>query len=201
MDESLIGMIRYLVYQQFCSDSEDILYSRDKRIKIKIPGIREVAETLVRTFSGNLTLLETNQYYEYLVEIDKILPLDIEKEWKEFKRVTDDLGDELNGPLAVNFLVAPIRSRMQQHEFEAYMSEAVIKASEQISTPHPQLTARDRLSQLYQLNDSTVSILYNLAFARLLASIFDYHEIYELIDDILSAKMDILVEKIVNESE
>ncbi|MBD3404729.1 MAG: hypothetical protein GF411_01180 [Candidatus Lokiarchaeota archaeon] len=196
MDDSLLGMIRYLVYQQFCSDSEDILYSRDKRIKIKIPHIRRVAEALVDTFSANLDLIKNEQHYEYLVELDKTLPLDIESEWEEFQRITSDLDDNLDVPLAINFLIAPIRSRMQQHEFESYMSEAVSKATTVIETAMPRKTAKENLSQLYQLNDPTVSILYNLSFARLLASIFDFNGIYEIIDDLLSEKMEVLVEKI-----
>ncbi len=50
MSDQLELMVKYLINLQFYSEEEDVLYSRDKRNKITIPGIGEVIAAFENEF-------------------------------------------------------------------------------------------------------------------------------------------------------
>ncbi|MGY5852092.1 MAG: hypothetical protein RTU92_00835, partial [Candidatus Thorarchaeota archaeon] len=111
MENQLELMVKYLVYLQFYSDEEDILFSRDKKVQVSIPGIGPVIDAFVTEFMRPIHLISSGEYRLYLVELAKTLPFDIDEIEQEFNRSMGELPPaEHRIELIANFLIGPIRS-------------------------------------------------------------------------------------------
>ena len=54
MSDQLELMVKYLIHLQFYSEEEDVIFSRDKKQKLSIPGVREVVLTFENEFQQHI---------------------------------------------------------------------------------------------------------------------------------------------------
>jgi len=151
LDDAIELMVEYLVCLQFYDDEDESLYSRDKKIKIKIPGIRPIIKSFIDDFLSCIDLVSHKAYRDYLERLVPKLGFDITNVWTEFNNNINELPqNELTPELVVNFLIGPIRSNLQN---SAFSQSASIDS---------------KIGDAFSRNDDSVSILYNLGFLRFL---------------------------------
>lgn len=198
MEDQLELMVTYLVHLQFYDETEDIIYSRDKKVKISIPGSKLVIQAFVDELLSHLHLLKTKQYRLYLVEISKKLPIDIDKILNDFQSSIEILPEnELTVEMIANFLIGPIRSALHAKEFDTLMARACNDAEDKLIEEDAKEIVEKRKLELFSINDETVALLYNLVVLRLLANVFGTQEVFDRIDSIVQEYYSKLVTKLV----
>lgn len=197
MEDSLHLMVTYLVHLQFYDEEENILYSRDKKSKVSIPGIKAVIQSFVDELINHLDYLKSGNYREYIDEMAKILPINADMIEQEVLSSLEILPEnELTIEMIANFTIGPIRSALHKSEFETCMNRVVQEAEKQHTSADSKEIIRDRLSEFYSINDENVSLLYNLVVIRLLASIYGNDDVLNRIERLINKHCTRLVEKL-----
>ena len=165
--------MKYLVHLQFYSEEEDVLFSRDKKDRLSIEGIGPVVAAFEDEFTQYLNFIRKKEYRAFLEAVAEDIPFDVESVMLEFNNSVRELGSHnLTDELAANFLIGPIRTALQTSEFEACVGEAKRAAVKQLDRNDAEDIVDERISDLYSRNDSTVSMLHNLALLRFLATLY-----------------------------
>ncbi len=122
MEDQLELMVKYLVHLQFYSEEEDVIFSRDKKTRIHVPGAKQVVTAFEEFLKQHIDLIREGKYLKYLERVAETIPIrTTEVEW-EFQSNVREIGEEgLSDELAANFLIGPIRSTIQAKEFEVLM--------------------------------------------------------------------------------
>jgi hypothetical protein len=198
MENSLHLMVTYLVHLQFYDEEEDILYSRDKKVKVSIPGIKPVIQEFVNELLKHLDYLKSRDYRGYIDEIAKVLPINADVIEREVQSSIEILPEnELTAEMMANFTIGPIRSALHKTEFENFMSQVVQETENKIAPTDSRESVQKRLEELYSINDESVSLLYNLVVVRLLASIFSTKDLVDRIESLIEKHRTQLIEKII----
>ena len=170
-------MVKYLIHLQFYSEEEDVLFSRDKKHTLSIPGIGLVVAAFENEFQQHVHLIRKKEYRTFLNLIAKKIPFDSESVLLNFNRSVRELGSHnLTDELSANFLIGPIRSFLQSREFDACMYEIKHEAMIRLGTDDAKTIVSDRISDFFSRNDSTVSMLHNLALLKFLTFLYGSKE-------------------------
>ena len=70
-----IRKVKYLIHLQFYSEEEDVLFSRDKKHTLSIPGIAQVVAAFENEFQQHIHLIRKKEYRTFLDLIAKKNPL------------------------------------------------------------------------------------------------------------------------------
>ncbi|MBE0526178.1 MAG: hypothetical protein IH631_04500, partial [Candidatus Thorarchaeota archaeon] len=124
MSDQLELMVKYLIHLQFYSEEEDVIFSRDQKQKLSIPGIGEVVAAFENEFQQHVHLIRKKEYRTFLNAINKKIPFDVESVLVDFNKSVSELGGHnLTDELSANFLIGPIRSFLHSREFDACIYE------------------------------------------------------------------------------
>ena len=177
MTDQLELMTKYLIHLQFYSEEEDVLFSRDKKHKLSIPGIGEVVAAFENEFQQHVHLIRKKEYRAFLELIAKRIPFDSESVLLNFNRSVSELGSHnLTDELSANFLIGPIRSLLQSREFDACIYEIKHEAIIRLGTDGAKAIVSERIFDFFSRNDSTVSMLHNLALLKFLTFLYGSKE-------------------------
>jgi len=166
-------MVKYLIHLQFYSEEEDVIFSRDKKQKLSIPGVREVVLAFENEFQQHIDLIRKKQYRAFLDAINKKIPFDVEAVLVEFNRNVSELrSHNLTDELSANFLIGPIRSYLQSREFDACIYEIKHEAVIRLDSEDAKALMSARISDFFSRNDSSVSILHTLALLKYITFIY-----------------------------
>ncbi|MGY5881207.1 MAG: hypothetical protein RTV31_13205 [Candidatus Thorarchaeota archaeon] len=173
MPDQLELMVKYLIHLQFYSEEEDVLFSRDKKHKLSIPGVREVVLAFENEFQQHIDLIRKKQYRAFLDAINRKIQFDVEAVLVEFNRSVSELGGHnLTDELSANFLIGPIRSYLQTREFDACIYEIKHEAVIRLDSENAKAHMSARISDFFSRNDSSVSILHTLALLKYITFIY-----------------------------
>ncbi|MDF1538456.1 MAG: hypothetical protein P1Q69_06100 [Candidatus Thorarchaeota archaeon] len=199
MEDQIELMVTYLVHLQFYSEDTGELFSRDKQSKLFIHGIAPIVDAFRCELLGPIDLIKTGNYRQYLDEIAKVLPIDIDIVEDDFNRNVSQLTTQELGPeLIVNFLVGPIRSNLQNTEFEKAIEDILFLAFMRYKTLRPREELQTKLKDMYSQNDSCVAMLYNLVLLRLLVSKYGGDELQYRVNGWVTKYSNDLVSRIVS---
>jgi len=177
LSDQLELMVKYLIHLQFYSEEEDVLFSRDNKHKLSIPGIGQAITAFESEFQQQIHLIRKKEYRAFLDAIGKRIHFDLEPVLLKFNRSVRELGSHnLTDELSANFLIGPIRSAIQSREFEACTYEIRREAIIRLGTDDAKAIVEDRISDFYSRNDSTVSMLHNLALLKFITSLYGTKE-------------------------
>jgi len=177
LSDQLELMVKYLIHLQFYSEEEDVLFSRDNKHKLSIPGIGQAITAFESEFQQQIHLIRKKEYRAFLDAIGKRIHFDLEPVLLNFNRSVRELGSHnLTDELSANFLIGPIRSAIQSREFEACTYEIRREAIIRLGTDDAKAIVEDRISDFYSRNDSTVSMLHNLALLKFITSLYGTKE-------------------------
>ncbi|MHA2302610.1 MAG: hypothetical protein ACXACD_16810 [Candidatus Thorarchaeota archaeon] len=197
MTDQLELMVKYLVHLQFYSEEEDVLFSRDKKDCLSIDGIGPVVAAFEEEFKRHLHFIRKKEYRAFLEAVAEELPYDAESVILEFNDSVRELGSHnLTDELAANFLIGPIRTALQTQEFETCMAEMRRKAVKRLGTDDAKQVVKERISDFYSRNDSTVSMLHNLTLLRFLASLYAPEATQDRVNQMVDMYCDQLLEKL-----
>jgi hypothetical protein len=198
MENSLHLMVTYLVHLQFYDEEEDVLYSRDKKVKVSIPRIKQVIQAFVDELIKHLDHLKSGNYREYIDEIAKVLPINADEIEHEVKSSIEILPEnELTTEMMANFTIGPLRSSLHKTEFESCMNSVIQTAEKKLARIDSREIIQNRLANLYSINDERVSLLYNLVVVRLLASVFGTRELVAQIERLIENHKAQLIENLI----
>jgi len=173
LSDQLELMVKYLIHLQFYSEEEDVLFSRDIKQKLSIPGIGEVISDFENEFQQHIDLIRKKQFRAFLEVVATKLKFDVEPILIDFNQNIIELGSHnLTDELSANFLIGPIRSYLQSREFEACIYEIKREAIIRIGNDDAEVLVEERLSDFFSRNDSTVSMLHNLALLKFITFIY-----------------------------
>ena len=180
MNDDAELMVEYLVSLQFYSDDDEFIYSRDKKYRIHILGIRPSVQSFISQLVSPINLIRQSRYREYLEQIRETLEFDIDEVWGEFKDNISDLSDhDLSMELVVNFLVGPIRSNIQQREFNRLIENLKSSLLLDLDDSASKSKIQSALEDAFARNDESVSMLYSLSFLRYIVTEFGNDDILE----------------------
>ena len=158
---------------QFYSEEDESIFSRDKKYKIHVPGIRVPIQSFIRYLVAPIDLVRKDHYREYLERVCEKVDFDITQVWDNFMGNISDLSDEdLSVELVVNFLVGPIRSTIQQREFNRLVEQLKTSIDRDLSDSVDKSKIQLALEDAFARNDESVSMLYNLSFLRYIITEF-----------------------------
>ena len=173
MSDQLELMVKYLIHLQFYSEEEDVIFSRDQKQKLSIPGIGEVVAAFENEFQQHVHLIRKKEYRTFLNAINKKIPFDVESVLVDFNKSVSELGGHnLTDELSANFLIGPIRSFLHSREFDACIYEVKHEAIIRIGTQDAKAIMSDRISDFFSRNDSSVSLLHNLALLKYITFLY-----------------------------
>ncbi len=194
MEEQIELMVKYLVHLQFYSEESDVLFSRDKKSSLHITDIGPVISAFVAELLRPIEHIRAGEYRSYLVELAKDLPFDIDVVESDFNYSLSQIPEQdLSPELIVNFLVGPIRSTLQNQEFENVMKHVLNSASSSLGAKDSEEVLEARVKELYSRNEESVALLYSLTFLRLLVSIYGSNELYHSVDGIVHKYIEKLI--------
>lgn len=194
MDEQVELMVKYLVHLQFYSEEGELLFSRDKKSSIHIPGISSIVSAFVSELLRPINHVRAGEYRMYLNEVSKVIPLNIDAIETEFNGNISQLPEnQLTPELIVNFLVGPIRSSLQNHEFGILMTRILETAANKLRTGGSEEVIENRIKELYSRNEESVALLYNLVFLRFLIKIYGDDDLYDRVNDLVNNYQEQLV--------
>jgi hypothetical protein len=200
MEDSLHLMVTYLVHLQFYDEEEDVLYSRDKKVKIVIPGIKPIIQTFVDELTKHLDYLKSKNYRGYIDEIAKVLPINADEIKQEVRSSIKILPEnELTTEMMANFTIGPIRSALHKSEFESCMNQVIQKSENKLLKQDAKEIIQKRIAEYYSMNDENVSVLYNLVVLRKLAQTFGNNEVLKRIERLIDEYKNQLVKKLTQE--
>ncbi|MFW9892016.1 MAG: hypothetical protein ACFFFO_07440 [Candidatus Thorarchaeota archaeon] len=180
MTDQLELMVKYLIYLQFYSEEENVLYSRDKKHRISIEGIGPVIAAFEEEFRSRVHLIRRKEFRKFLVEIAKSVPFEIEPVLLQFNDNVREIGSHnLTDELSANFLIGPIRSALQTREFDDCMYNIRRKAIRRKGGGEAKSIVDNRISDFYSRNEFSVSMLHNIAFLKLLTTLYGSEEIQD----------------------
>jgi hypothetical protein len=166
-------MVKYLIHLQFYSEEEDVIFSRDKKQKLSIPGVGEVVLAFENEFQQHIDLIRKKQYRAFLEAVNRKIPFDVESVLIEFNRSVGELGSyNLTDELSANFLIGPIRTYLQTREFDACIYEIKHEAVIRLDYDNAKTLMSDRISDFFSRNDSSVSILHTLALLKYITFLY-----------------------------
>lgn len=173
MPDQLHPMVKYLIHLQFYSEEEDVLFSRDRRQKLSIPGVGEVVLAFENEFQQHIHLIRKKEYRAFLEAINRKIPFDVESVLVEFNRSVSELGSHLlTDELSANFLIGPIRTFLQTREFDACIYEIKHEAVIRLDSDDAKALISERISDFFSRNDSSVSILHTLALLKYITFLY-----------------------------
>jgi len=173
MSDQLELMVKYLIHLQFYSEEEDVLFSRDKKHKLTIPGIGQVVADFEGVFQNHIHLIRKKEFRTFLKAVAKKIPFDTESVLINYNKSVSELGGHnLTDELSANFLVGPIRSILHSREFDACIYEIKHEAIVRLGTDDAKAIVDDKISDMFSRNDSTVSMLHNLALLKFITFLF-----------------------------
>jgi len=173
LSDQLELMVKYLIHLQFYSEEEDVLFSRDKKQKIKIPGIGEVVAAFENEFQQHIDLIRKKQFRAFLEAVARKINFDVEPILVEFNHNVEELGSHnLTDELSANFLVGPIRSYLQSREFESCIYEIKREAIIRLGNDDAKALVSEKISDLFSHNDSSVSMLHSLALLKFITFLY-----------------------------
>ena len=194
MNDDAELMVEYLVSLQFYSDDDEFIYSRDKKYRIHILGIRPSVQSFISQLVSPINLIRQSRYREYLEQIRETLEFDIDEVWGEFKDNISDLSDhDLSMELVVNFLVGPIRSNIQQREFNRLIENLKSSLLLDLDDSASKSKIQSALEDAFARNDESVSMLYSLSFLRYIVTEFGNDDILEDTERRISSYILILI--------
>ncbi|MGY5855176.1 MAG: hypothetical protein RTS72_01160 [Candidatus Thorarchaeota archaeon] len=197
MTDQLELMVKYLVHLQFYSEEEDVLFSRDKKHRISIEGIGPVVIAFEEEFKRHIHLVRRKEFRTFLEEVAKTIPFDIEPVLLQFNESVRDIGSHnLTDELSANFLIGPIRSALQNREFELCMFDIRRDAIRRQGTEDAKKIVDERISEFYSMNEFSVSILHNLSLLNLLTSLYGSEEVQDRVGLILEQFSEELIVKL-----
>jgi hypothetical protein len=197
MSDQLELMVKYLIRLQFYSEEEDVIVSRDKREKIKIPGVGEVIEAFENEFLEHIDLIRKKQYRKFLEEVHKKIDFDIESILVDFNKSVEELGsNNLTDELSTNFLIGPIRTFLHIREFDECIYEIKHEAIIRKDTEDAKEIINERIADFFSRNEESVSMLHNLALLKYITFLYGSKEtqfkvvrIYDQYCEQLAAKL------------
>ncbi|TFH01477.1 MAG: hypothetical protein E4H14_18540 [Candidatus Thorarchaeota archaeon] len=173
MSDQLELMVKYLIHLQFYSEEEDVLFSRDIRQKLSIPGIGEVIADFENEFQQHIDFIRKKQFRAFLEALARKIDFEVEPILVDFNRNVCELGSQnLTDELSANFLIGPIRSYLQSREFETCIYEIKREAIIRIGNDEAKAFVNERISDFFSRNDSTVSMLHNLALLKFITFLY-----------------------------
>ena len=197
MTDQLELMVKYLVHLQFYSEEEDVLFSRDKKHRISIEGIGPVVIAFEEEFKRHIHLVRRKEFRTFLEEVAKTIPFDIEPVLLQFNESVRDIGSHnLTDELSANFLIGPIRSALQNREFELCMFDIRRDAIRRQGTEDAKKIVDERISEFYSMNEFSVSMLHNLSLLNLLTSLYGFEEVQDRVGLILEQFSEELIVKL-----
>jgi hypothetical protein len=166
-------MVKYLIHLQFYSEEEDVLFSRDQKQKLSIPGVREVVLAFENEFQGHINLIRKKQFRAFLEAVARKINFDIEPILIDFNHNVGELGSHnLTDELSANFLVGPIRSYLQSREFESCIYEIKREAIIRLGNDDAKALVSEKISDLFSHNDSSVSMLHSLVLLKFITFLY-----------------------------
>jgi len=196
MESSLELMAKYLVHLQFYSEDEDVIVSRDKQVRVFIPGAKQIVTSFVNELTDSIELISAREYRKYLEKRANTLPIDVNVLENEFLDTISQLDESgYTDEIVANFLIGGIRTALQREEFEKCINDV----KHELEVKQEQESGeqiQERLEYLYSTSDPTISLLHNLALLRLLASIFGSDETYVGIDKLVKEHCETLLSKL-----
>lgn len=197
MSDDLELMTKYLVQLQFYSEEKDLFYSRDKKHSLSIPGIRLVIAAFEDVFKIHLGLIRKKQFRAFLDAVAQNIPFDVQAVLQSFNENVREIGSQnLTDELSANFLIGPVRAAIQLREFDECIYEIKRQALQLVQTEQKKKIMEDRISELFQRNDITVSMLHNLALLKYLAEVFGTEETQKHVDLIFNQYCEAMVSKL-----
>lgn len=193
---SLELMAKYLVHQQFYSEEDDTIVSRDKQVRVNIPGARELVNSFVGEFLDGIDLIAKGRYHQYLVKRGKKLPINVDTIEQEFSITISQLDESTKSDLIIaNFLIGSIRTYLQKKEFLSCINDVKYMLEIKLGSELNRII-QERLEYLYSTNDPTVSLLHNLALLRLLSSLYGSTDTFNQIDKLVETHCITLIQKL-----
>ena len=194
MEDKIELMVTYLVHLQFYSEEREVLFSRDKKSNLHIPGIGPVISAFVSELLRPIEHIRAGEYRLYLTELSRVLPFDIDTIETDFNKSISQLPENQRSPeLIVNFLVGPIRSTIQNHEFEKVMGQILETSIGKLGVKDAKEVIGTRIEELYSRNEENVAILYSLVFLRFIVSIYGSDDLFHTVNVIVNKYSENLV--------
>ncbi len=166
-------MVKYLIHLQFYPEEEDVIFSRDKREKIKIPGVGKVISAFENEFLKHLDLIRKKQYRKFLEEVNRKIDFDVESILVDFNKSVEELGsDNLTDELSANFLIGPIRTQLHIREFDECIYEIKHEAIIRVETDNAKEIINERIADFFSRNEPSVSMLHNLALLKYITFLY-----------------------------
>lgn len=177
MSDQLELMVKYLIRLQFYSDEEDVIVSRDKREKIKIPGVGKVIAAFENEFLQQINLIRKKQYRKFLEAVHRKVDFDIESILVDFNKSVEELGsNNLTDELSANFLIGPIRTYLHIREFDECIYEIKHEAIIRKETEDAKEIIGERIADFFSRNEPSVSMLHNLALLKYITFLYGSKE-------------------------
>lgn len=177
MSDQLELMVKYLIRLQFYSEDEDVIVSRDKQVKIKIPGIGEVIAAFENEFLQYIDLVRKKQYRKFLEEVSRKIHFDVESVLIEFNKSVEEIGsNNLTDELYTNFLIGPIRTYLHIREFDECIYEIKHEAIIRLGSDNAKEIIKERIADFFSRNEPSVSMLHNLALLKYITFLYGSKE-------------------------
>lgn len=197
LQDSLHLMAKYLVHQQFYSEEDDTIVSREKQVRMSIPGAKELVNSFVEEFLDGITLIPKGMYHQYLVKRGEQLPINVDVIEQEFSDTISQLDESSRSDVIVaNFLIGSIRTYLQKKEFLNCINDVKYMLEIKLGSDLNRII-QERLEYLYSTNDPTVSLLHNLALLRLLSSLYGSTDTFDYIDKLVESHCITLIKKLI----
>ncbi|MHA1276404.1 MAG: hypothetical protein ACTSQI_15285 [Candidatus Helarchaeota archaeon] len=201
MDVQLREIVSFLVKQQFARDN-DTISDRMKSQKLHITGSSKLIAQFIDLLARDLSEIIAGNYENYLKEICHYCDLEMAEIVHAFsERIAILEPEDHTPPLILTSLLSEFLGKIREKAFKGALQEIKRRVIIDQQIPDYELQGFNRrfkklITDLFQRNESNISLLYNLCFLIFLADLLNFNKVKRTTKILQGRYMNRLVQKL-----
>jgi len=202
MELQLNEVITFLVRQQFAREG-DVITDSTKSQEVHIKGSSRVINRFIKILTENLPDFIAGNYEQYLKKICNYSQLNEADEI--FQAFSAKIGilepEDMIPPLILTSLMGEFLGKIREKAFKQTLAEIKRRTKVQLKITDEndfeiERTIDEKIRDLFQRNESNISLLYNLCFLEYLAILANSPKVQRTARILLGKYMNQVVEKL-----
>lgn len=167
---------------------------------MQLTGVDEILSRFIKDLQNSLQLLASHKIHEFLTHFGDLFSVDLTLTEKRIQTNFDGMGgiEQLVGQETVLYymVMTKLLEALREKAYAQWGFERIKIAFEKQTKQKFTTETHQKIQHLAAINESNISLLYNLCFILLLSSAYDKTKFSTTLKRLTSVKINKIIEKI-----